>query len=333
MYIRWLTCITASILFAFALSWGQITGTKDPSGPDSPQVPRAVPKGVIFVKGAWSSASDSATPVPEDGKIADNTYRNAYFGINWVLPRNWTEKYKGPPPSDQGRYVLADVVPNDTLTGQSGGSVLITADDLFFAPFPVTRGTELVDFTKEHLQQDYKVERPPTEITIGKQPFRFFAYWSPAAELHWYVFATQVRCHAVQIVLSSSDSKVIERLTRDLNAMTIAPEGVLADGSAAPICVKGYAEGDKVVSRVAPIFAERRFNTIPVRVVIGKDGKIKHIHFLSAFPDQAKAITDALGQWKFKPYLRNGQAVEVETGIVFGYGTRAPTPVSRLSGP
>jgi hypothetical protein len=34
-----------------------------------------------------------------------------------------------------------------------------------------------------------------------------------------------------------------------------------------------------------------------------------------------KAITDVLEQWKFKPYRRNGQLLEVETGILFG---RAP---------
>ena len=58
-----------------------------------------------------------------------------------------------------------------------------------------------------------------------------------------------------------------------------------------------------------------------MRIIIDKEGKVKHIHFLSAFPDQAKAITDALGKWKFKRYLRDGQPVEVETGLMFGRAT------------
>jgi hypothetical protein len=29
-------------------------------------------------------------------------------------------------------------------------------------------------------------------------------------------------------------------------------------------------------------------------------------------------------QWKFKPYLQNGQPVEVETGIMFGHSPQAP---------
>ena len=57
--------------------------------------------------------------------------------------------------------------------------------------------------------------------------------------------------------------------------------------------------------------------------IIDKEGKVKHIHFLSAFPDQAKAIADVLSQWRFRPYLRDGQPVEVETGILFGRAPRS----------
>jgi hypothetical protein len=58
-----------------------------------------------------------------------------------------------------------------------------------------------------------------------------------------------------------------------------------------------------------------------VRIIIDRRGKVKHIHFLRALPDQAQAITDALSQWRFKPHLVDGKPVEVETGLLFG--TRA----------
>ena len=91
------------------------------------------------------------------------------------------------------------------------------------------------------------------------------------------------------------------------------------------MCIKDYASDENVTARVDPVFTERRFNPVPVRIIIDKEGKVKHIHLLSAFPDQAKVITDALGQWKFKPYRRNGQLVEVETGLMFGRGPRLGT--------
>ena len=89
------------------------------------------------------------------------------------------------------------------------------------------------------------------------------------------------------------------------------------------MCLKDYARDENLITRVDPVFTERSFNPVPVRIIIDKAGKVKHIHFLSAFPGQAKVITDALGKWKFKPYLQNGHAVEVETGIMFGH---APYP-------
>jgi hypothetical protein len=93
-------------------------------------------------------------------------------------------------------------------------------------------------------------------------------------------------------------------------------------GGDVPLCIKGFASGANVIARVDPIFSQAKFNPVPVRIIIDKKGNVKHIHFLSAFPDQAKAITDALGQWKFKPYVRDGVPVEVETGIMFGRAVR-----------
>jgi hypothetical protein len=65
----------------------------------------------------------------------------------------------------------------------------------------------------------------------------------------------------------------------------------------------------------------------PIRITIDKPGNVKHIHLIGAFPDQAKAISDAVKQWRFKPLLVEGKPIEVATGIMFG---RAPqTPAER----
>jgi hypothetical protein len=285
-----------------------------------------LPTGSILVKGAWASASDSVTPLPEGGTVTNNIFGNQYFGITYPVPEGWTEKYKGPPPSDSGRYVLAQLSPAETFKGPARGSVLITAQDMFFTPLPANNALELVNFSKKHLQADYQVEMPPTPTRIAGASFTFFAYWSPAAQLHWYVLATQIRCHAVEIILSSRDTKLLENLTLDLNKMKLPGEANPTAGTGGgdfPVCIKDYADGDNVITRVDPVLTQRRFNPIPVRIIIDKEGNVKHIHFLSAFPDQAKVITDALHEWKFKPYKRDGKPAEVETGIMFGMA-RAP---------
>ncbi|MBV8847294.1 MAG: hypothetical protein JO307_31175 [Bryobacterales bacterium] len=280
-----------------------------------------MPSGVILVKGAWSSASDSVTPLPERGVVDHGVFRDPYFGIRYALPPDWTEKYRGPPPSENGRYVLAELAPADTFKGAVRGSVLITAQDMFFSLTPTNNAVELINYMKNHLQSDYTTETPPKQLKIADRSFAFFSYWSPAAELHWYVLATDIRCHVVQIVLTSRDMKLLDSLLVDLNKMKLPAEASPTGGTgggAVPVCIQDYAQAENMIARAEPVFTDRKFNPVPVRIIIGKDGKVKHVHFISAFPDQTKAISDALARWKFKPYRRDGQGLEVETGLQFG---------------
>jgi hypothetical protein len=299
------------------------------SGVDSSRTMQAVtkvPAGVLLVKGAWSSASDSVTPLPEDAKVTDHVFTDRYFGISYALRANWEEKYEGPPPTDSGRYALAQLTPTDTSPGRDRGSILITAQDMFFTALPAANAFGVVNYSKDNLRADYKVEIPPKKIEIAHRSFAFFGYWSPVAKLHWYVLATQIRCHTVQIVLTSHDTKVLESLMLNLNLkMTLPMEASLTSGDggdATPVCLVDYARDENLIARVDPILTEHKFNPIPVRIIVDKEGKVKHIHFLSAYPEQAKIVSDALQQWKFKPYLRDGKPVEVETGIMFGQAPR-----------
>jgi len=324
------------LLLVFALSlavpaWGQSTaGQSSPKNADAPENPQAltkVPSGVILVKGAWSSASDSVTPVPEGGTVTD-AFTDDYFGITYPLPKGWSEKYQGPPPSDSGRYVLAQIQAADTSTGTVEGHILVTAQDMFFTPLPTKNALELTAYEQDNLGSDYKLEVSPKQTNIAGRPFTFYAYQSPVAQLHWYVLATEIRCHAVEFVLTSRDTKLLESLLADMNRMKLPAEASPSGGEGGgvfPVCIKDYATDEHLIARVDPILTEHRFTPVPVRIIIDKDGKVKHIHFLSAFPDQSAAITAALQQWKFKPYLKDGQPVEVETGIMFG---RAAAPLA-----
>jgi hypothetical protein len=123
----------------------------------------------------------------------------------------------------------------------------------------------------------------------------------------------------VEFIFTSTDTRLVGKLARSLNSMKFRPD----DDGAEPVCVKDYARAENLVETVDPVFSEQKYNTIPVRLIIDREGKVKHIHFLSAFPAQAQAISAAVSQWRFKPYLRNGQPVEVETGLLFGRAPRA----------
>jgi hypothetical protein len=301
------------------------------SGGDFSQLPLdRVPLDVIIVKGAEASASDHATSLPEDGFVSKNIYQNRYLGLSYPLPADWMETLKGPPPSDSGGYVLSQLIPAPSFKGTSRGTVLISAQDMFFGRTPAHNALELVRFHREHLQPYYEVERAPVEVEIAGHSFARFDYGSAVAQLHWVVLATQIRCHAVQFVVTGNDPELLEDLIRQMSSMQLPGEaGDTAGkgGGETPACIADYAGAANMIDRVDPVLVDRRFNAIPVRIIIGKNGKVRHVHVISAFPDQTARITEALLQWTFKPHMRDGKAVEVETGIMFGSAPsqRSPT--------
>ncbi|HLY99987.1 MAG TPA: hypothetical protein VKT33_13085 [Candidatus Angelobacter sp.] len=349
VFTRFLVALVLFLSFLYPAAQNASAQSGGDFAPLTPN-PQKVPEGVIIVKGAWSSASDTTTPVPEGVGVTGNVMNDPYFGLTYSLPQGWIQKHTPPPPSDSGLYVLAQLVSaptSPTTTGaaptastpaakeKARGLVIVTAQDIFFTPLPAANALQLVNFSKDHLSSDYQTEIKPTETTIAGRPFVFYAYWSPVAELHWYVVTTQIRCHAVQFVMSSRDTKMLESLFLDMNKMKLPAEAGLTSGTgggSVPVCIKDYAK-DNVIEKVNPLLTERRFNSIPVRIIIDKEGKVKHIHFLSAFPEQSKVITDALKQWRFRPYERDGQRMEVETGIVFGRSQQPVTPQQAAEAP
>jgi hypothetical protein len=274
-----------------------------------------LPKNQILVKGAVPASSDDTVQVPESGAIAASTYRNPYFGLVYAAPAGWQQQADGPRPSDTGSYVLAQFAIYDAKHERMRANVLLTAQDLFFTPVAVTSGPELLDALRKSLSPNFAVDPGPTELTIAGRHFARLAYTSPVAGLHWRVLSTDVRCHALRFTFTGTDPKLLDAAEKSLSIMDLS-----ALGSDAPPCVANYA--DRVVEKTTPHLAGNRFNTIPARIVIDEQGRVKSVHILSAFPDQSTEILTALKSWRFEPYVHDGRAEEVETGITFGYVPR-----------
>jgi hypothetical protein len=281
--------------------------------------------GAIWVKGAWSSAGDSVTALPEGGKQIGAVYRNEYFGLAYTASPGWNERFQGPPPSDSGYYVLAQLEPAYPSQNSNRGHLMISAQDMFFTMSTASNAIELLSYAKDHLAGDFKVERAPTIVSIANHSFIRFDYASSVSGLHWHVLATDIRCHVVQFVFTGrDDDPLMTRLVQDMSGASLSTEA-----GPAPMCIKDYARGEYLIAREDPIFSEPRFNSVPVRIIVDTQGKVSHIHFLCAFPDQVKSISEALSHWRFKPYFSNGQPVEVETGILFGRDAGRTTQVLR----
>ena len=49
--------------------------------------------------------------------------------------------------------------------------------------------------------------------------------------------------------------------------------------------------------------------------MISREGAIENLQVLSGHPMLARAALDAVRQWRYRPYVLNGEPVEVETQV------------------
>jgi len=86
---------------------------------------------------------------------------------------------------------------------------------------------------------------------------------------------------------------------------------------------QGVTQG-LLVHRVQPSYPPlarqaRIQGTVVLQAVISKDGSIQGLRLVSGHPMLAPAAIDAVKQWRYKPYILNGEPVEVETQITVNF--------------
>jgi protein TonB len=80
----------------------------------------------------------------------------------------------------------------------------------------------------------------------------------------------------------------------------------------------------QAISRPQPLYppiarAAHVSGTVVLHAIIGKDGTIQNLSVISGPPMLVGAATDAVRQWRYKPYELNGQPTEVDTTITVNF--------------
>jgi len=79
-----------------------------------------------------------------------------------------------------------------------------------------------------------------------------------------------------------------------------------------------------LIKKVQPVYprnalAMRVEGSIELLATISKTGDITQVKVLSGDSQLTKAATDAVKQWKYKPYLLNGEPVEIQTQVTINF--------------
>jgi Gram-negative bacterial TonB protein C-terminal len=244
---------------------------------------------------------------PEDVRVADGVFVSDYLGLSYRVPKGWTEGLPGPSPSRSGYYVLGTWIPEQ----ESGGTVLIAAQDMFFADDTATEVKSVVAEARQVMSSvdGMTIDREPEEVSVARHPGYRLDF--SGVGLFRSMLAIEIRCHVVTFNLTSRDPELLAGLVKsldDLDAAGNRPDPV-------PDCLKDYAS-ENALHRVEPNRIGARPESVPVRLIVATDGSVKHVHVIHASASQRRNVEEALRQWKFEPYVKQGHPAEVETGMV-----------------
>ncbi len=69
----------------------------------------------------------------------------------------------------------------------------------------------------------------------------------------------------------------------------------------------------------APARQVRVQGRVVLRAIISREGGIENLQVLSGHPMLVQAAVDAVRQWRYRPYVLNGEPVEVETQVTVNF--------------
>jgi periplasmic protein TonB len=76
----------------------------------------------------------------------------------------------------------------------------------------------------------------------------------------------------------------------------------------------------RVEPRYPPLAVQTRTQgEVVLAALIGRDGRVENLHAVSGHPLLIKAALEAVSQWRYRPTILNGQAVEVETQVTVNF--------------
>ena len=103
----------------------------------------------------------------------------------------------------------------------------------------------------------------------------------------------------------------------------VTPLAPLPAANVHPLRISSMLEGS-LIHRVQPVYPRPARNMrvqgpVVLAAVIGKEGTIENLRLISGHPMLVPAAITAVSQWRYKPYILNGEAIEVETQITVNF--------------
>jgi TonB family protein len=135
-------------------------------------------------------------------------------------------------------------------------------------------------------------------------------------------------------------------LSQDAQKETPSPQNPAGDSSqsdaptASRLRVPGNVAAAMLIHQVMPVYPaaakeQHVEGTLLLHAIIGKDGTLQALKYVSGPPALMHSAMDAVKQWQYKPTLLNGEPVEVDTtiSVVYALGEKNPNNAEGSTSP
>lgn len=265
--------------------------------------------------------------LPDKGTVTGNLYTNKSLGLTWYIPTGWQiQNNAGPAPAHT--QFLLEVLPGGAQSGESVAIIGLDHDHFNEASPPPVSGKAWLPLPKQNNDPEL------SDLTLGNGlPVHRYDFKSLQDPVRYLTFLSGPRKgYGVDFVILANSASNLEEIIHVLVEMKIQPDwpenappiaGHLQSSDQTPKTVQisgKKANASKLKRSVAPEYPLQAREGGVQGVVkllghIGKDGKIENLYLLSGPPLLCRPAIAAVSQWRYQPYLAQGEPVEVETSF------------------
>jgi TonB family protein len=217
-----------------------------------------------------------------------------------------------------------------TATTQHFVSVFVNAEKSQQVDWELLRDVFPVDLAGKHFfREDYK------ESSAGRTLYRAFICTKFRGYFLGWTFAAgspselEESVNLLQGIKFSDEAALSDNIPRD------RPTGIVGGilGPASPQSQSGPPPRVRVSRRVSEALLITKVQpkypqdarkagiqgVVVLQSLIDTNGNVKELKIVTGDPSLTSAASDAVKQWKYKPYLLNGQPVEVDTQVIVAF--------------
>ena len=283
---------------------------------------------------------------PSLGAFRDGTYSNDFFDFDYPLSRDWIRETEAMRKrisvggQSSGTYVLLAAVhiPQQTAPLEADSSFVLSALD--------SGGRSCEQHLKAladslHSQKEAQEKGSVTLHTFAGHEFYRADFEFRQSPSHRTFLCTQSKQYFLQWNIDGLSKSAVESVISTLNAIDSvqhkvpAAASVPSDSNSAARAAQdrsqvrnvrvaqGVIQG-LIIKRVQPVYppqaeSARIHGSVVMSAIISKDGDVVDLEVLDGPIELVVSAVNAVRQWKYRPYILNGEPVKVQTQITVNY--------------